>query len=308
MLRLLHEFPQRGYPGEYLLARLRGRRGRLLAEDHAEAEEGLPGHMTGDTIRHKEQQERRWLFRQMDDRLRLATAPLFFYVEINPLIQCLRFIEAGQAEESDSLLEGSLLSGELKNTLRAATSVPQAVDGMERMPASPPALKGLGRTYQEIGIRGCDESIRALFLQQTLRARIHPAVRSFFLDLVHLRNTMTLAKCLRWQRDITPDLIVDPGTGRIKALPVSEKSLRHMAGRLLRREDLSAEDLRPVNLEALLLAAQQLKMNRCRRTAGDVAVCIEYVLRVAVIAGKRRIRLQTRQPAAGGQPAGEAVY
>lgn len=309
MLCLLREFPQREYPDDYLLARLRSRRALLLAEYLVEAEEGLPEGTTGKAIREKEQQERQWLFRQMNDGLRRATAPLFVYFEINTLVQCLRFIEAGRVGDINSLLDLSLLSGDLKNNLRDKTAVPDAIACVEGIfNDSPLILKGLGSKYREEGIQGCEEMFRVHFFQKTLRASIDPDMHSFFQDILHLSNTLTMAKCLRWKREATPPLLADASTVKTKALSVSEDNLRRLASRLLRKEGVAVAELLPVNLEPLLMTALLLKMSRRRRVAGEVVACIEYMLRIAVIARNRSIRLHAGQWDQRGRTDRETVH
>jgi len=309
MLRLLSEFPQRGYPGDYLLARLNGRRALLISENHTDTDENLHKYTTEKAIRDKEKEERQWLFMQMNDRLRRSTAPLFFYFEINTLIQCLRFIEAGIADEIDSLLERSLMAEGLKNILRNKTTAAKTIECLERILAdSQLVLEGLGKTYQEKGIQGCEEMIRIHFLQQAICCYADPDMQSFFRDVIYMQNTLTMSKCRRWKRETTPNLVLDAGAVKTGILRVSDNYLQRMASRLLRKKEIPGKELEPINLEPLLMTALLLKMNRNRKVGGEIVAYIEYILRIAVTAKNRRIRLHMKGQDKNGLTEKEMIH
>ncbi|MDH3328796.1 MAG: V-type ATPase subunit [Desulfobulbaceae bacterium] len=297
MLRLLHELPQRDYPGDYLLSRIRCRRASLLAEDLSNEDENLSANVSDAAIWLRDQDERQWLFRQMNHDLRTAMAPFFVHFEINILIQCLRFIEAGGGDEIHSFLDRSLWSLDLKQNLRGNDSMPEVLERLERFfHDSPLALTGLAEVYKNQGIQGCEAMIRIIFFEQVLRTCTDPDMHSFFQDIVDLKNTLTVAKCLRWNRESDPGLIAGGrvGTG-VTVQPVSEDRLRRMVRRLTKKEGITGEYLHPVSLEPVLYAFLLQKVTRSRRMAGQIVVCIEYILRRYFVSKNRSIHLHARQ-------------
>lgn len=310
MLRLLHDLPQRNYPGDYLLSRIRCRRVSLLAEDYSNEDENLSADASDAAIWVRDQDERQWLFSQMNHDLRRAMAPLFLHFEINTLVLCLRFIEAENLDEIDSLLDRSLLSLDLQKNLRGNVSMPEVIERLDRFfHDAPLAVKGLTGVYENEGIQGCEEIIRINFFEQVLRTCTDPDMHSFFQDIVDLKNILTVAKCLRWNRESAPGLIAG---GRLSVTvndqPVSEDRLRFLVRRLTKEERVSDEQLRPVSLEPALYAILLQKLTRSRRVAGQVVVCIEYILRRDLVSKNRSIHLHARQREGKGLAGREIVH
>lgn len=307
MLRLLHEFPQREYPVDYLLSRLRYR--RVLLQTGGVAGDGTAlDRETSALTRSWEQEERYWLFRQMNRDLRRIMAPLFVFFEINTLVQCLRFIEAGRFEAVAPLLDQSLFSSVLKKSLRDRIAAPQVLERIERFfHDTPLAVKGLEKVYRDKGVQGCEEMIRRQFHEQALHNCTDQDMYSFLQDLVDLRNTITMAKCLRWKIESVPVLTAG-GRIRIARRPVTEDGLRRVVGRLIMDEGGQIEQLHPVGLEPVLYDALLLKMTRRRRVAGQVVPCIEYILRSHLMVKKQSIQLHAMQGHVEGLSGMETVH
>jgi len=285
MIRLLHDFYRREYPGEYLLARLCARRGEMMAESSAGGEniaDSIPDTTPGEW----EQKERQWLYGQMNTALRRATAPVFFYFEIKTLTQCLRYAEAGHFEPIDHLVERSLMALGLKKILRSGASVHEVVERLERFfHDSPLPLRGLADCFREKGVQGCEEMIRKFFFVQALNKVHERDTRFFFQYFIALRNTLTVAKSRRWKKEETPRVAVGSEIGsRTTSLTATEDRLRRMIRGLTDGKEVAAAELHPVVLESLLDAALMRVLARRRRAGGEAAACIEYLLRSRFVA------------------------
>ncbi len=302
MLQMLLKFPQREFPGDYLMSRLRYKRTLFVSEAQTEEYRGEVPEVFDADIWARELEERKWLFRQMNGRLRDTLAPLFLYFEINTLVQCLRFLEAGRFDEIDPLLDRSLLSAELKKILRHKSGPADAIAGLERFSRnSSLVLKGFVSAYNDRGIQGCEELIRRNFLEQSLQTCTDPDITAFLRDMVDLKNTLAVAKCVRWGRESAPEVVAG---GRIRAKVIAQsvtgEGLRQMVKRWTKEDVITDEQLLPVNLEPALYARLLLKMARARRVAGEVVVCIEYILHSFLMSRNRSLLLHAKGPGEKG--------
>jgi vacuolar-type H+-ATPase subunit C/Vma6 len=234
-------------------------------------------------------EERRWIYLQMDNDLRATLAPLLFYFELNTLVFCLRSLETPQSESMVDNLEKSLLAAELKNILRAMATPAEVVAKLEKFLGSPALdLDGLAAAYGEGGVQKCEELIRRRFFEQVFSGPSHPEVVSFFCRIIDLKNTMTMAKCLRWKKQVVPGLI-DGGHIRLRKadrVPTAAgvvKMVRRCTGGL----KVTAGELHPVNLESLLYGHLSRTMARQMRSGNPVECCMGYVWHCFAASRKR---------------------
>ena len=293
MLRLLREIPGSGYPADYLLPRLRGRRGSAGAAPAIPRGGTVP---VGDSpFWEQAARERSWLFRQLDFELRATLAPLFVYFEVGTLVQVLRYLAGNRAESVDGILETSMLSPMIRVILRGRDGVADVLSRLERSLAGEVlALAGIGASFAEGGLRRCEELLRARFLARVLASGGQDDLTLFFQALVDGRNILAVAKALRWRPDPMPALL--PGGSLPLPRPgrrCSADELARMVRRFSHGLNLADEQLRPEQLEPLLQAQLLQKLVRRRRAGGAVSSCIEYVWRGQVAARQRSLRLHT---------------
>ncbi len=103
---LLRKSPDPGYPIEYLLSRIKGRRSRLIRDwrpllfDPA-LYESLPAARTGggpkdraaDSVWRNLMAEYQWVYSQMNQRLRDIFFSFFLYTELRTIFICLRHVD-----------------------------------------------------------------------------------------------------------------------------------------------------------------------------------------------------------------------
>jgi len=221
-MELLLKPEDRGYPVEYLLSRIRGRRARLIKDWGRLMRETEPldrissagpggakapeGSWTG-LLR-----EYRWVYFQMDAELRGIFESFFLYSELRTLFICLRHVKKGTTGEVNQLLDISLLSEKLKKVLATSEDLGSAAAGVERMFLTLSAdFAGLETIVEKEGLRGIEQRLVNLYLAHTVSSKLHPLMREFFTRLIDSRNIMTLYKHLRSDEKSAP-LFISGGT------------------------------------------------------------------------------------------------
>jgi len=199
---LLEQPAGEGYPAEYLLARIRGRRAKLAAARLAPAAGELPvaGGMTATAAREQLRAEFGWVYRQMNEKLRETFAPLFFWFEVRTILLSLRFRRAGERGKAASLLTASLLAAPLQRALTMEGDPAEALDelaGLLATVAEP--CRDLARICRQRGWKDFEQGLATCCLERMTGPPVHPLLREFFRALIDLRNLVTLAKQMRWQ-------------------------------------------------------------------------------------------------------------
>src|SRR4030065_2720662 len=164
-MELLQSPEDRGYPGEYLLARLCGRRERFIKNwevilltdnpyEHLQSVqhgEMLRNHPAEDVWR-RLAKEFIWVYMQMNNDLRMTFNPLFAYFEIKTLVSCFRYkIKKADKEAMESLLSYSLLSEKIKKILTGGMDMLPALEVIEGLFEKHP---GLIEIFSTSGLKG----------------------------------------------------------------------------------------------------------------------------------------------------------
>ncbi len=215
-----------GYPDEYLLSRIRARRSGLIREwkrmvfdgslfEPSSALPKISGLMktkTPDGVWAGLMREYRWVYGQMNGRLRRIFAPFFLYSELRTLIICLRRLADRKAGALDELLNRSLLSDEMKHAVFLSTDLETAVSGIEHMFA-PWGKKapGLAGALEKGGLRGVEQRLVEWYLAETAASDLAPVLKQFFSRLIDARNVMSVYKYLRLEIKTTPSAMIPGG-------------------------------------------------------------------------------------------------
>ncbi len=219
-MELLQRLVDRGYPAEYLVSRIRGRRSGLirdwkrllydgsLFETAALPKTALMKAKSPDGVWANLMREYRWVYGQMNTRLRGIFGPFFLYSELRTLIICLRRLPDRKAGVLDELLNRSLLADELKQVLFLSPDPQTAVSGIERMLA-PLGKKAPGLTdaLEKDGLRGVEQRLVEWYLAETVASRLDPLLKLFFSRLIDARNVISIYKYLRLEIKTMPPLI-----------------------------------------------------------------------------------------------------
>jgi vacuolar-type H+-ATPase subunit C/Vma6 len=300
---LLREINSDGYPTDYLLARVRGRRGALKAQWRSARARGLPVGLTDEAIWEALLQEFAWLRAQMNRGLRASLDPVLGLFELKTIVLCLRNKAAGLEVEVVRLLAHSQLSDELKQATLGEADVRVAIAVIAAaLGPTTGDQASLERAYAEAGLKGFESRLTRQYLEGVVDARLHRAVRRFFTCFVDLRNLMALYKQLRWGID-DPATFITGGaieTARLLQVSVSKESagldtlVREAVGRAAPPLAMAESAL-----ESVLLGGLTGELDRIGRDSEGVGLVLDYLWRVYVHARNRAILLH----AAGLDPA-----
>lgn len=291
MLRLLAEVPGPGYPGDYLLARLQGRKG---ARGHpgggALAENSVLG---GDRVFWEEAaRERSWMFRQLEANLRAALAPLFLFFEIGRIARILRYQAVERYADAEQALQGSMLAPPLRAILSGREGTATVLTSLERSEAGELLfLTGLRASFETGGLRSCEELLRRRFLMRALERAWPRDLVSFLQAQIDIRNILAVAKTLRWSGAAAPVFV--PG-GRVRLPGAGRKATMEDLARMVRglvHAAVSRERLQPEELEPLLRMHLLRQLARRRREGSVAAGCIEHLWRGHARAREQSMRL-----------------
>lgn len=226
-MEILRVVEGRGYPADYLLARISVRRSWLVADwrhllSAAEPLEAVPasprrgklGIGSEQAIWASLLEESAWIYGQMDERLRGIFYPVFTWFELKTLVLCLRTRQRTGGAELEGILAHSLLAEKVRRLLAGAGETAVVAEEICNLFARDDAryarLRGV---YGKEGLDGVERQLVTLFLEQVACGRLHPAVGKFFRYLIDMTNIMTLYKQLRWRIKPPPSVIAG---GRMK--------------------------------------------------------------------------------------------
>ncbi len=202
-----------GYPTDYLLARLRGRRQRLggapAGPSHLRAgERTMPASEAWHTMR----AEFRWVHHQMNGEVRQTFIPLFLWFEMRTIILCLRFRRGNDRADTAGLLADSLLSAPARRVLTADSPAPAMVDALASLlvPVAG-AYRTIGSIFREQGGRKLEQRLVSLYLERVAGLPLHSTLREFFRGVIDLHNLVTVGKQVRW-RLTEPEAFISGGS------------------------------------------------------------------------------------------------
>jgi vacuolar-type H+-ATPase subunit C/Vma6 len=279
----LREIAADGFPADYLLARVRGRRAALVSDWPSLAASGLPAGTTDESIWRALLEEFEWLYRQMDRSLRRCFAPVFMLFELKTIVLCVRNKTVQRTAEFERLLERSLLSDRLQQALRESPDVRSTVSAVVELLATvAPDLRALETDYAEEGLRGFENGLMRGYLAQVSATRMLPAIREFFAAFIDLRNLMILYKHLRWE--IAGEAVFIRGGTLEPSRFVQAAARKELAGlEALAQEVTGSKDVPAAAsegaLETVLLRRMTQQLRKAGRESEDVGLILDYVWR-----------------------------
>ena len=292
LVLLLSRQAYEGYPTEYLLARLRGRRAdlgsdRLPHRDTIELTDAgaslsyraAAGGMTEAGAWDRMHAEFRWVYRQMNEGLRNTFAPLFLWFEVRTILICLRFRRGGERGKAAGILATSLLAEEIQRVLAGEGEATAVIDALAVLLAAiAEPYRDLGSIFRDRGGREYEQRLVTLYLEQMTDLPLHPVLREFFRSVVDMRNLVTFAKQMRWQLhesgafirggEIPPERIV-------KAL--EEGTTAGLVTLLGALPDMGELPAAPGNPEQLLLGWLTKKVRRIGRDPLGIGLVLDYL-------------------------------
>ena len=311
LMALLRRPAYEGYPDEYLLARLRGRRAGLRSS-RLSPPSGAGRPESAATPRHRPaagfigeaeawhamRAEFRWVYRQMNGRLRHTFAPLFLWFELRTILLCLRFRRGGEWLKAAALLPASLLAEQVQRVLTGEeepAAVMDALAGLLTAVAEP--CRDLGKLFRQRGGREFEQRLVTLYLERMADLPLHPVLREFFRGVIDMRNLVALAKQLRWRLHEPQAFIrggVIPPERLVKAL--DEGTAAGLTALLGALPDMGAFPTAPVNPEPLLYGWLTRKVHRLGRDPLGTGLVLDYLWLCFVEAHNLSLILQSEDP------------
>lgn len=310
-MEFLHEIEDRGYPAEYLMARIHGRRLSLLSNwdrfmsgpDIAEypASSNYSKFITARTpadIREKYLKESAWIYHQMNNMLRKVFSPYFMYSEFNTLLTCLRYKAGkGNSTEIRRNLEFSLLSKKIRDLLKTDTDVVSVLNILgKKVSFIHDNCAGLEQVFLKDGFKGIEQMITGALFEHILNMDSHPLIKRFFVFIADARNIITLHKHLRWDTTSGPFFIEG---GNIKKTILNKilqsYNTKALAALVYKQTGLRIEGPEASRVENALQRRLTGKIKKWERECPDVGLILNYLWRCAIEAKNLSIIYHARE-------------
>lgn len=208
---LLEKGWDRGYPTDYLLSRIKGKKARFVPDWKSLVASPSPldhlpeGHYqrivsdrTPEGIWRALLIEYRWLYHQMNGRLQEVFAPYFVYAELRTVFICLRNLKEMKRAAVKEMLSVSLLSDQIRRILVGSTDELAAARAMEeKFLDFSGQFSGIAETLHQRGLAGFEHELTERYLAVIVRSKINPVLQTFFTRLIDARNILSLAKLVK---------------------------------------------------------------------------------------------------------------
>lgn len=229
----LKSIAQRGYPENYLLSRIKGRRTSIIRDwsfilrEHdilhsIESIKGIAG-INSDIINSRLWKEYYWVYSQMNEVLRKRFHNFFEYMEIMRLIKMLRYKKDNDIEMIKTITLTGLMSEDIEDIILYYPDFLELIREIERRLLFISNLfNGLREVYEREGFRGMERFIINRYLETLLQRKMDKVMRDFFIYMVDSRNIMSLYKSIRWSIPAEPYFISGGRIEKKRFLLISE--------------------------------------------------------------------------------------
>ena len=228
--------------------------------------------------------EYRWVYYQMNRRLRNIFGPFFVYAELRTLFICLRSLKEMKRATVREMLSASLLSEELRKILVDSADEFAAVQTIEeKLGRLSGQFSGITEVLRQTGLSGFEHGLTKRYLSAIVGAGLDPVLQTFFMRLIDARNTLALAKLLKLETPAEHSFIhggtIDPE--KLKEIldnrsrPGLERLLREITG----EEIVSADN---VKLEASLYRGITRSLKKEGRSPLSIGPILEYLWRCSI--------------------------
>lgn len=276
MIEIIRPEKRGGYPAEYLVARLRGRHAARQAEWRCIATSGIPAGVSDDRIWGAFLDELQWLHAQMAPDLRAAAAPLFGLFELKTIVLGLRDRAVRRTAELERLLAHTLLHARIRDILLQPGDVAAVVAALSSgLAAGAPALRQLDAAYATGNLKGFENALMKLYLEDVAASRIAPPLDAFFVQFIDARNVMIVYKALRWGLSADAPFIaggsIRPSSLQRIAASKEPAQLDALVASLTGIEASAAAASEPT-FETVLLRTVTARLEQVRRDGGIGAI------------------------------------
>lgn len=228
--------------------------------------------------------EFRWVFLQMDGKLRDIFRPFFQYSELRTLFFCLRYRMNDETAKLEQILSASLFSKEFKRMLRRNKEIPDVMEDIEDLFVSlSPKFRGIREVFLKDGLKGLEQKLASTYLEYVIQSELHPLIRAYFSRIIDARNIIAVYKYLRWEVEGTPPFV---GGGHIAERRIRETKdnanifgvmslIRTVTGVNVERPDASG-------VENALYRGMTRFLKRLSRETSGIGLVLDYLWRCSI--------------------------
>lgn len=303
----LRKIEDRGYPVDYLLARLRGRRAHLITDWRPLVLSGeSPGRIAStrygsiisddypEGIQAHLLKEFGWVYSLMNGALRQIFGPFFLYVELRTIFICLRYAKGKEFGKIERILSMSLLSEKIKEILRGGENLLSAAGGLENCFTSlSNRFTGLRNIFAESGLPGLERTLSIKYLEHTVHSKLHPVMKDFFIAIVDSRNILSLCKYIRLNETTAPPFISGGSiTETMFEIITDRKDIAEISS-LVRK--LAGVEPDPANMETSLYRMVTRLLKKAGREPLSLGLILDYLWRCSLEATNMSILLYGRE-------------
>ncbi len=288
-MELLSKRLDPGYPAEYLLSRIRGRRSRLIRDwkpllFEPALYEPPPTDRTADAAWRNLTAEYQWVHSQMNQGLRDIFFPFFLYTELRTILICLRHLVDQKTGPINELLDRSLLSDEVKKVLLFSPDLPAAVSGIERLFSSLSGrFAGLGKSLESGGLRAVEQRLVGTYLSVVIDSDLHQLLKVFFSRLIDARNILGLYKYLRLGFKVKPEFIAGGTISEMRLNTIVKKDDLPAVALLVREcTGVAVERPDPTSIELALYRGMTRWLRKEGRDPFGIASILDYLWRCSI--------------------------
>jgi hypothetical protein len=293
-VEFLRKIDDRGYPADYLLSRIRGRRAQLIADWRPLVLSDSPADRLAFTrygsivtddypegIRLYLLKELVWVYCRMNRTLREIFRPFFLYIELNTIFVCLRNARGNKTGKVESLLSVSLLSKKIKEVLSGSEPLLSAVRVIEDcFTHLSNRFSGLSNVLEKNGLQGVELTLSTRYLEHTVHSKLHPALKDFFVSIIDSRNILSLYKYVQLNGKMAPPFITGGGISEIMFTKIADKKDLLEIGPMVRK--LTKIEPETANIEISLRKMVTRFLRKAGRDPLGVGLILDYLWRTLV--------------------------
>ncbi|MCX7793986.1 MAG: V-type ATPase subunit [Thermodesulfovibrionales bacterium] len=257
----LTEPPQCNYPEEYFISRIRGGRSRLVKDwniplyspDLAGFIKTLPYEFSDSSYLPPLLKRYRWLYSEMNERLRNVFWPYFLFFELKTLITCLRLIKVAYYDDAAELLRISLLSKDIKDNLLSREDFGNIIKKLiELFYIADSRFSDGADIFHKQGLKGFERFIYETCLKYLLSIELNRHIKAFIIYQIDSRNITALYRTIKWDIRTLPEFIPG-GEVKIKDLEriIIKRDLVQFSTILKKLTGLSGESIEDLLLKGL---------------------------------------------------------
>lgn len=271
MTGLLRQLTESGYPADFLLSRVRGKR-QQFATAGSDSLEDL-------------QRDWLWIYKAMNPCFRERFAPIFLLAELRALQMMLRAVVANDRSRLAVLCRDSLLNDKLiKGVLLCREPLSLLTLCQQWFGRWLPAGMTLENLFGQGGHRRVEEEMANAVLRTLSARRYRKDVADYVSDQIDMRNQLTVARYRRWQLKDPPLL---SGGGEVSRLLRAAKGAKARERLLQRYAGYSGRDV--ALLESVLDSRLSRRLEVAAREPLADGVVVDYLWRRQQILHQSRL-------------------